>query len=35
MTYGGFNPEKGEPAEAFMRELQSRYKGDIIEYEQQ
>ncbi len=33
MTYGGFNPEKGEPAEALMQAILARYKGDIIEYE--
>lgn len=33
MTYGGFNKEKGEPAEAFMQALLAQYKGDIIEYE--
>lgn len=34
MTYGGFNPDKGEPAEAFMQAVLSQYKGDIIDYEQ-
>lgn len=34
MTYGGFNKDKGEPAEAFMKALLAQYKGDIIEYEQ-
>ncbi len=34
MTYGGFNPEKGEPAEAFMKALQARYQGEILEYEE-
>lgn len=33
MTYGGFNKEKGEPAEAFMKAVLAQYKGDIIEYE--
>lgn len=33
MTYGGFNKEKGEPAEALMQAILSQYKGDIIEYE--
>lgn len=32
MTYGGFNPEKGEPAERFMQALLSQYKGDVMEY---
>lgn len=34
MTYGGFNPQKGEPAEAFMKALQARYRGEILEYEE-
>ncbi len=34
MTYGGFNKDKGEPAEAFMQAVLAQYKGDIIEYEQ-
>lgn len=34
MTYGGFNKEKGEPAEVFMKAVLAQYKGDIIEYEQ-
>ena len=34
MTYGGFDPKKGEPAEAFMQALQARYKGEILEYEE-
>lgn len=33
MTYGGFNRDKGEPAEAFMKAVLAQYKGDIIEYE--
>lgn len=33
MTYGGFNKEKGEPAEALMQAILAQYKGDIIEYE--
>lgn len=32
MTYGGFSPEKGEPAERFMQALLAQYKGEIIEY---
>ena len=35
MTYGGFNPDKGEPAETFMQALLTQYKGDIIDYEKQ
>ena len=34
MTYGGFDPGKGEPAEAFMKALQARYQGEILEYEE-
>lgn len=34
MTYGGFDPKKGEPAEAFMQALLARYKGEILEYEE-
>lgn len=34
MTYGGFNKDKGEPAEEFMQAVLAQYKGDIIEYEQ-
>lgn len=33
MTYGGFNKEKGEPAEQFMQAVLSRYQGEIVEYE--
>lgn len=33
MTYGGFNREKGEPAEKLMQAILQRYRGDIIEYE--
>lgn len=32
MTYGGFDPKQGEPAEALMQAVLARYKGDIIEY---
>ena len=35
MTYGGFDPKKGEPAERFMQQLQQQYSGEIIEYEQE
>lgn len=34
MTYGGFDPKKGEPAESFMKALQARYHGEILEYEE-
>lgn len=34
MTYGGFDPACGQPAEAFMQALLARYKGEILEYEQ-
>ena len=34
MTYGGFSPETGQPAEVFMQALLSRYEGEILEYEQ-
>ena len=33
MTYGGFNKEKGEPAEQFMQALLAQYQGEITEYE--
>lgn len=34
MTYGGFDPAQGQPAEAFMQALLARYEGEILEYEQ-
>ena len=34
MTYGGFDPAVGQPAEVFMQALLSRYEGEILEYEQ-
>lgn len=34
MTYGGFDPACGQPAEAFMQALLAQYKGEILEYEQ-
>lgn len=34
MTYGGFDPAQGQPAEVFMQALLSRYQGEILEYEQ-
>lgn len=32
MTYGGFSPEKGEPAERLMQALLAQYKGEVMEY---
>ncbi len=32
LTYGGFQKEQGEPAEALMRELRAHFTGEIIEY---
>lgn len=34
MTYGGFDPAAGQPAEAFMQALLACYQGEILEYEQ-
>ena len=34
MTYGGFDPAAGQPAEEFMNALLARYEGEILEYEQ-
>ncbi|MBR5888503.1 MAG: hypothetical protein IKY92_00450 [Akkermansia sp.] len=34
MTYGGFDPSAGQPAEEFMKALLARYEGEILEYEQ-
>ncbi|MBR2145540.1 MAG: hypothetical protein IJ956_08370, partial [Akkermansia sp.] len=34
MTYGGFDPAAGQPAETFMQALLARYQGEILEYEQ-
>lgn len=34
MTYGGFAPAAGQPAEEFMNALLARYEGEILEYEQ-
>lgn len=34
MTYGGFNKEKGEPAETLMKALLTQYKGEVLEYAQ-
>lgn len=32
LTYGGFQKEQGEPAEALMRELRAHFTGEVIEY---
>lgn len=32
LTYGGFKKEQGEPAEALMTRLRSRFSGELIEY---
>ena len=34
MTYGGFDPAAGQPAEALMQALLAQYRGEILEYEQ-
>ena len=34
MTYGGFNPAAGQPAETLMQALLAQYQGEILEYEQ-
>lgn len=34
MTYGGFDPAAGQPAETFMQALLAQYQGEILEYEQ-
>lgn len=34
MTYGGFDPKKGEPADVFMKALLTRYQGEVLEYEE-
>ena len=34
MTYGGFSPAAGQPAEVFMQTLLARYQGELLEYEQ-
>lgn len=34
MTYGGFDPDAGQPAEQLMQALLSQYQGEILEYEQ-
>lgn len=32
LTYGGFKKEEGEPAEALMRRIRSKFSGEILEY---
>ena len=32
LTYGGFKPEHGEPAEQLMRALRENFTGEVIEY---
>ncbi len=32
LTYGGFKKDHGEPAESLMRQIRSRFSGEIIEY---
>ncbi len=32
MTYGGFQKDKGEPAEHWMTQLRAQFRGEIIEY---
>lgn len=32
LTYGGFKKEDGEPAEQLMRQIRSRFSGEILEY---
>jgi hypothetical protein len=32
LTYGGFKKENDEPAERLMRQIRSRFSGEIIEY---
>ena len=32
LTYGGFKKENGEPAENLMRQIRSRFSGEITEY---
>ena len=34
MTYGGFDPAAGQPAETLRNALLARYQGEILEYEQ-
>lgn len=33
LTYGGFRPEDGEPAELLMRLIRESFSGEILEYE--
>lgn len=32
LTYGGFKKDEGEPAEQLMRQIRSRFSGEVIEY---
>lgn len=32
LTYGGFRPEEGQPAERLMQRVRSRFSGEIIEF---
>ena len=32
MSYGGFQKEDGEPAEALMRRVRENFHGELIEY---
>jgi hypothetical protein len=32
LTYGGFKPEEGEPAEQLMKLIRSKFSGEILEY---
>ena len=32
LTYGGFKPEDGEPAERLMEHVRARFSGEILEY---
>ncbi len=32
LTYGGFKPENGEPAERLMQRIRSHFSGELIEY---
>lgn len=32
LTYGGFKKDQGEPAEALMQKIRSKFSGEIVEY---
>jgi hypothetical protein len=32
LTYGGFRPEDGQPAEQLMQRIKSRFSGEIVEF---